>query len=102
MEAATQALAILSTDFAGVPEFLTDGREGLLAPPASPDALGERLARLIRDPALRSALGKAAYRRVCDDFSFDAGIAAVLGRLRRVAGLAPPPAGSQGLSAAAE
>jgi glycosyltransferase involved in cell wall biosynthesis len=33
MEAASQKLAILATDFAGIPEFIRDGIEGQLVPP---------------------------------------------------------------------
>ena len=74
MEAATQGLPILSTDFAGVPEFVTDGVEGLLVPPRNPAALAEGLSRLIGNPALRLQLGAAALARVTGDFSADAGI----------------------------
>ena len=49
MEAATQALPILSTRFAGVPEFVREGVEGLLVPPADVEALAQALERLIRD-----------------------------------------------------
>ncbi|WP_419716122.1 glycosyltransferase family 4 protein [Aureimonas altamirensis] len=74
MEAATQGLPILSTDFAGVPEFVTDGVEGLLVPPRNPAALAEGLSQLIGQPALRLQLGAAAHARVTGDFSADVGI----------------------------
>ncbi|WP_082652765.1 glycosyltransferase family 4 protein [Aureimonas sp. AU12] len=74
MEAATQALAILSTRYAGVPEFVEDGREGLLVPPGDAPALSAALERLARDPDLRQTLGRAAERRVREDFSFEAGL----------------------------
>ncbi|HRJ69728.1 MAG TPA: glycosyltransferase, partial [Beijerinckiaceae bacterium] len=41
LEAATQALPILSTNFAGVPEFVTDGVNGRLVPPRAPRALAD-------------------------------------------------------------
>ncbi len=78
MEAATQRLPLLSTRFAGVPEFVSDGVEGLLVPPADPAALAGALERLIREPALRASLGQAAHARVHRAFSFEAGVAAVL------------------------
>ncbi|MHB2167005.1 glycosyltransferase family 4 protein [Alsobacter sp. R-9] len=89
MEAATQALPLLSTRFAGVPEFVTDGVEGLLVPPGDAGALAEALRRMIQDPALRSSLGAAAHRRVLDAFSFDAGVADIFARLDEAA---PQPA----------
>lgn len=74
MEAATQALPILSTRFAGVPEFVRENEEGLLVPPQDPSALSQALRTLISDPVLRGRLGEAARRRVCEAFSFEAGI----------------------------
>jgi glycosyltransferase involved in cell wall biosynthesis len=81
MEASTQALPILSTRFAGVPEFVRDGVEGLLVPPADAEALSAALARLIAEPGLRAELGQAACLRVREAFSFEAGIAVLLARL---------------------
>lgn len=74
MEAASQALPIVATDFAGIPEFVRDGVEGLLVTPGDPDELARRLAELARDPARRQALGGAAYKRLREDFSADAGL----------------------------
>lgn len=84
MEAATQGLPIASTRFAGVPEFVRDEQEGLLVPPNEPAALAQALARLIGDPALRARLGGAARRRVCDAFSFEAGIVELAARFDAV------------------
>ncbi|GLS17527.1 colanic acid biosynthesis glycosyltransferase WcaL [Labrys miyagiensis] len=84
MEAATQALPIASTRFAGVPEFVREGEEGLLVPPQDPAALSQALATLIGDPALRRKLGEAARRRVSEAFSFEAGIAVLADRLDAV------------------
>lgn len=74
MEAATQALPIVSTLFAGVPEFVEDGVNGLLVPPGDVPALSDALALAIADPVLRERLGAAAYARLVADFSFEAGI----------------------------
>jgi glycosyltransferase involved in cell wall biosynthesis len=96
MEAATQALPLLSTRFAGVPEFVSDGREGLLVAPGAPAELADALATLIRDPALRARLGSAAEQRVHAGFSFAAGIRAVREGLAQALGqtaiAAPDPA----------
>ena len=46
MEAASQALPIVATDFAGIPEFVRDGVEGLLVPPGDVAALAQALAEL--------------------------------------------------------
>ena len=74
LEAATQALPILSTDFAGVPEFVEAGVTGLLVKPSDVAALTRDLNILSRDPDLRARLGAAAYERIKTAFSFDAGV----------------------------
>ncbi|MCS0503450.1 glycosyltransferase family 4 protein [Ancylobacter mangrovi] len=74
MEAATQELPIVSTRFAGVPEFIDDGVNGLLVPPGDATALSCALAALIADPQRRRELGRAAHARLIADFTFDAGI----------------------------
>jgi glycosyltransferase involved in cell wall biosynthesis len=86
MEAATQALPIASTRFAGVPEFVRESEEGLLVPPEDPVALSHALQTLIADPALRRKLGDAARRRVREAFSFEAGIAVLAAKFDAVPG----------------
>ncbi|MGU3542477.1 glycosyltransferase family 4 protein [Methylobacterium sp. A52T] len=87
MEAASQALPILATAFAGTPEFITDGVHGVLTPPGEPAALAEALVRLAGDPGLRQRLGAEALARLVQDFSEEAAIALIAGRLRASAGL---------------
>ncbi len=82
MEAASQALPLLATDVAAIPEFVTDGETGRLTPPGDPAALGAALEELIRKPDWRLTLGRAAEDRVRGRFDMAAGadrIAALLG-----------------------
>ncbi|MBV9974218.1 MAG: glycosyltransferase family 4 protein [Hyphomicrobiales bacterium] len=81
LEAASQGLAILSTNYAAVPEFIEDGREGVLVAPDDPTALSAALAALIADPPRRAKLGKAAREKFMRSFSFENGIAAIARRL---------------------
>lgn len=74
MEAASQALPIAATDFAGIPEFVRHEVEGLLSPPSDIVALAAHLERLITDPALRRRLGTAALERLTTAFSAQGGI----------------------------
>ncbi|MER2196212.1 glycosyltransferase [Methylobacterium brachiatum] len=90
MEAASQALPILATAFAGTPEFITDGTHGILVAPGDPAALAAALARLAADPALRLRLGAAARVRLVEDFSEAAAVALIAEALRASAGLPPP------------
>jgi glycosyltransferase involved in cell wall biosynthesis len=89
MEAASQGLPIVATDFAGIPEFLREGVEGLLVAPGDVEALARALADLAAAPVRRAALGQAAYERLTGAFSASAGLDAIAVRLRASAGLAP-------------
>jgi glycosyltransferase involved in cell wall biosynthesis len=81
MEAASQRLATLATDFAGIPEFVRHDREGVLVPPGDPASLARAMAALIADPARRAGLGEAAYRRLVENFSAEAGLDEMTARL---------------------
>ncbi|MBA4268211.1 MAG: colanic acid biosynthesis glycosyltransferase WcaL [Methylobacterium sp.] len=89
MEAASQALPIVATDFAGIPEFVRDGVEGLLVPPGDVAALAQALAALAEAPDRRAALGQAALARLTGAFSAAAGLDGIAARLRASAGLVP-------------
>jgi glycosyltransferase involved in cell wall biosynthesis len=108
LEAATQALPIISTRFAGVPEFIRSGDNGLLVEPGDHAGLAGAIALLIGDPARRRALGQAAGKDVGAAFSFQAGLDFIAARLGAPAAagspqaLAPTPASSEPLSTVGE
>lgn len=54
---------IAATAAGGIPEVVTAGETGLLAPPGDPTALGDAIARLLTDRALAARLAGAAQRR---------------------------------------
>ncbi len=68
VEAASQALACVSTDVSGVPELIDDGTHGLLVSADEPKSLAAALTRVARDPALRTRLGTAAQNKVRGHF----------------------------------
>lgn len=74
MEAASQALPIVATDFAGIPEFVRHSREGWLLRPGDVSALAKALDGLSRDPQWRAKLGAAAFDRLRSEFSARAGL----------------------------
>lgn len=74
MEAASQALPIVASDFAGVPEFVQHGQSGWLVPPADPARLAAAIETLARDPAERVRLGDGARHRLREHFSADSGV----------------------------
>jgi glycosyltransferase involved in cell wall biosynthesis len=70
-EAMATGLAVISTNVSGIPEIVQDGENGVLVAPNDVDALADAVARLVRDPALRKALGDAAVATVHDIFDAD-------------------------------
>ena len=81
MEAASQALPIVATDFAGIPEFVRDGIEGVLVAPGDIAALARRLGELAATPERRATLGAAAHARLTSAFSAAAGLDRIHERL---------------------
>ncbi|MEZ2407267.1 glycosyltransferase family 4 protein [Bosea sp. RCC_152_1] len=86
MEAASQKLPIVATDFAGIPEFVRPGVEGLLVPPGDVDGLAMALAELAGSPEKRAVLGEAAFLRLTTSFSAAAGLDRIAGMLRASSG----------------
>ncbi len=84
MEAASQKLAIVATDFAGIPEFIRHDVEGHLAPPGDWESLSNAINLLARDPARREVLGDAAFERLRLAFSMEGGIDELEHRFRSI------------------
>jgi glycosyltransferase involved in cell wall biosynthesis len=97
LEAQSQSLPVAATRAGAIEELITDGENGLLAPPNDPAALAAVLARLIADPALRTRLGANGAQRLRQEFSLDH----CIDRLAVKFGLAPAAAGRPVLSRSA-
>jgi glycosyltransferase involved in cell wall biosynthesis len=82
MEAMSMELPTIGTDAGGVGELITDGVNGLLVPPRDVDGLARAIARLMDDPALRSALGGAGRKSVVERFDSRRGATALHRRIR--------------------
>ncbi len=80
MEAASQELPILSTSVSSIPEFIENGKQGILVEPDA-EQLGAALARMIADPEGRARLAAAARVRLVESFGMDAGIDLLSARL---------------------
>ncbi|MCB8820136.1 glycosyltransferase family 4 protein [Microvirga rosea] len=89
MEAASQKLAVIATDFAGIPEFIRNDREGQLVPSGDWEALSNALNLLAREPERRASYGAASFERLRRDFSMDGGIEILEERFRAVLGDQP-------------
>jgi glycosyltransferase involved in cell wall biosynthesis len=78
LEAMARGRPVVATRVGGTAEAVVDGESGLLVPPESPAALADAMACLIREPALREAMGKRARARVEAEFSLQAMVGATL------------------------
>jgi glycosyltransferase involved in cell wall biosynthesis len=63
IQAMANGCAVVATSVGGVPELVSDGREGLLVPPGDAGALASALSRLGSDHELRERLGRAGAER---------------------------------------
>ncbi|GAA5512853.1 D-inositol-3-phosphate glycosyltransferase [Deinococcus carri] len=98
LEAMACGTPVLGARVGGIQHTVADGETGFLVPPRDPDALGERLADLLADAALRERMGAAALARVRTHFTWE-GVARQLAQVYREVGEetaaqpALPPAG---------
>jgi glycosyltransferase involved in cell wall biosynthesis len=59
LEAAASGRPVVSTRHGGIPEYVEDGRNGLLVAEGDPDELAEAIIRVLSDAALAERLGTA-------------------------------------------
>ena len=76
LESMAAGLPTVATRVGGTAEALTDGATGLLVPPDDALALAAALGRLLDDPAMAAALGRAARVTIEQRFSLAAMVAA--------------------------
>lgn len=71
MEAMACGTPTVVSRVGGMHHVVDDGVTGYLVPPSDPEALGERLRRLLDDPELAARMGAAARRRIEELFTWD-------------------------------
>ncbi|HSL21364.1 MAG TPA: glycosyltransferase [Vicinamibacterales bacterium] len=75
LEAMATGLPVVASSVGGLLDLIEHERNGLLVPPANPQALAEAIERLIAQPTLATALGESARRHVRDRYSFERTVA---------------------------
>lgn len=60
LEAMSCGVPVIATRVAGIPEVITDGKDGLLIPPRDAGAIAANVLRLLDDEAFARGLGRAA------------------------------------------
>ena len=69
LEAAACARPIVATDVPGCREIAVNGENGILVPTQDPSALAAAIERLVSDPSLRLAMGRASRSIAVEKFS---------------------------------
>jgi sugar transferase (PEP-CTERM/EpsH1 system associated) len=69
LEAMAAGLPVVATEVGGADELVERDVTGVLVPARSPSALASSLALLLRDPAMRAAMGAAGRQRAEREFS---------------------------------
>ncbi|MBI5563105.1 MAG: glycosyltransferase family 4 protein [Deltaproteobacteria bacterium] len=72
LEAMRAGKAIAASSVGGIPEAITDGRDGLLVATGDTGALADAIERLMTDEALRNRLGRNARARFLKEFTLKA------------------------------
>lgn len=79
LEAMACGTPVVNTNLdSGVPFVSRDGESGITVPPGDSDALAGAINKLLGDPELRAAYGRAARQRVEQEFTRDRMIGSVL------------------------
>lgn len=82
MEAMACATPVVASRLSGIPELISHGQNGLLAPPGEPAALAALLEQLNCNPALRYRLGRAGRETIRQRFDLYANTAALARHFR--------------------
>jgi glycosyltransferase involved in cell wall biosynthesis/peptidoglycan/xylan/chitin deacetylase (PgdA/CDA1 family) len=69
LEAMRSGLPCIATSVGGNPEVVVDHWTGYLVAPDDPNALAERILKLLRDPQLRERMGRASRQRILAEFT---------------------------------
>ena len=90
LEALGCGLPAISTDVAGIPEIISDGRNGLTVAPNNPEELAAAMQKLLADDHLRSRFAKAGRERAARDFDLTTNVARLRSLFEVSAGDAAP------------
>jgi glycosyltransferase involved in cell wall biosynthesis len=71
LEAMEHGKPVVATSFGGSPEVVRDGVTGFVENPFDVEGFAAKVARLLRDPALRAAMGAAGRARLLESFTIE-------------------------------
>lgn len=68
LESMAMGIPVVGSAVDGVPEVIEDNRTGYLVPPADPDALADRVIKLLKDNTLRKKFAENATEKIYKNF----------------------------------
>jgi glycosyltransferase involved in cell wall biosynthesis len=71
LEAMASGTPVIASRLDALPEVVRDGETGFLVTPGDEGELGERIAELLADPALRARLGRRGRELVLEEFTWE-------------------------------
>jgi glycosyltransferase involved in cell wall biosynthesis len=71
IEAMAAGIPVVATWAGGLPEVVKNGKTGILVPPGSAPELARAIIRLLRDPELRTCMGRAGRERVFKKYTVE-------------------------------
>lgn len=89
LEAMAAGVPVVATDVGGNREVVAEGKNGFLVPNDDMEVLSQRLALLLRDQQVRSAMGKAGRQRAEAHFSLEHTVTRYTRLYYKVCGLTP-------------
>jgi glycosyltransferase involved in cell wall biosynthesis len=92
LEALGHGVPVLCTPVGEIPQFLVDREHALFVQPGAPQEIADRLAELVRDPALAAHLSSTGQALFDQKFSLEAFTASLVAIYRERCGLVLPPA----------
>lgn len=71
LEAMAQALPVVSTRHAGIPEAVAEGETGYLVDENDVQTMSEAMLQLVRNPGMGRSMGLAGWRKAAEHFSLE-------------------------------
>ncbi len=96
LEAMRKSLPVVGFASGGIPDWLRDGVNGILAPCADLAALGAAIRRLLDDRSLAKSMGEAGRRIAATEYAFESSIDNLLRHLSPVASIPEGPVPKSG------
>lgn len=95
LEALGTGCPVVSTTVSGIPEIIDSGSDGLLVPPATPEALAQALERLLLSPELAARFARQGRKKAEEKFDLKKSVATLESYYRRSVETGTAPAAAE-------